>query len=511
MSTRKRNITRALLLVFIGILIGVIIVLSEQNYQLSNKVKVRYTTINRSTDDTTNLIGKSEIKTKSDVFQNVANRVIPTVVYIEASVPVKKLDMPEDENHSFNDDIWNRFLPEQEVQTVGSGIIITSNGYILTNRHVVANAEDHKVEVTLYDKRTFSGKVIGEDPSTDLAVVKIDQKNLHPITVGNSNTLKVGDWVLAIGNPFRLKSTVTAGIVSALNRDVNVINSSKRIENFIQTDAAINKGNSGGALVNVRGELVGINTAIATETGNYEGYGFAIPSNMAIKIARDIMEYGKVKRAYLGVKIQSVNSKSASKLGLQHIEGVEILNIDPKGSADKAGLKPNDVVLSVDGSAVNEYNQLQAKIAVLHPGDTAKLKVWRDGKTLDVNVPLMGVNENSFKKWLLADNKDPINISPNENGAFKYQSFELGFTVVALADSKDLNKFDLVITQVKDGSEAMKRGLKKNYIIRAVDGKSVNNLDNLKVLIRKGLSENQEILLKIEKDNGVIGYYELKN
>ncbi|HKJ31429.1 MAG TPA: Do family serine endopeptidase [Balneolales bacterium] len=513
MSKLNQHTAKAILLLFIGALIGIILVLTEQNYELRNKVKVRFATINQSPGDTTQLVNQVEQKmeTGSNIFQNVANKVVPTVVYIEASIPAKKLDMPNDGKHHFNDDIWDRFLPQREIETVGSGVIISSNGYILTNHHVVANAVDNEVQVTLYNKSTYTGKIVGEDDATDLAVVKINQSHLPAITVGNSDNLKIGDWVLAIGNPFRLKSTVTAGIVSALSRDVNVIDNSKRIENFIQTDAAINKGNSGGALVNDKGDLVGINTAIATETGNYEGYGFAIPSNMAIKVARDIIEYGKVKRAYLGVRIKSVNSKSAHKLGLKHIEGVEIVNIDPNGSADKAGIKPKDVVLSVNGERVNQYNELQAKIAVMHPGDVAKLKIWRKGKTFNVNVHLMGVNDQSFKKWLLTDKKEPINISPKDKSVFKSHSFNLGFTVVALADSENFNKFDLVITHVKKGSEASNQGLKKNDVIQAVDGTPVEKLEKLKELISSGLSKNHSVLLKVKKDNGVTGYYELQD
>lgn len=517
MTKPNSNTAKAILLLFIGALIGIILVLTEQNYELRNQVKVRFATINKAVGDTTQLIGKVEqnnhIGIGPNLFQKIASETVPAVVYIKASVPVKKLDESDGDNKKFNEDLWDRFFPQRDVQTVGSGVILTSNGYIITNRHVVAHAEDHEVQVTLYNKSTYTGKIVGEDPSTDLAVVKIDQDHLPTITVGDSDHLRVGDWVLAIGNPFRLKSTVTAGIVSALSRNVNVIDSQKGIEDFIQTDAAINKGNSGGALVDAKGQLVGINTAIATETGNYEGYGFAIPSNMAIKIAKDLIEYGKVKRAYLGVQIQSVNPKSAKKLGMKHIEGVEIVNIDPHGAADKAGMKPGDVVLAINGESVNQYNQLQAKIAVMHPGQIAKLKVWRKGNIFNVNVPLMGVSKKSFKHWLLPDKKEPnqMDINPGDKKVFKSYRFNLGFTVVALADSENFNKFDLVITEVKDGSEAQKQGLKKNYIILAVNGTQVSNIEKLKKLVIKSLSKTHKVLLKIKESHGVIGYYELRD
>lgn len=509
MAWRKGNITTGIFLVLIGVLIGVILVLLEQNITLRDKVDVKYTEIKRSDADTVSQFEQVNYRENRIDFHNIAKDVTPTVVYIEASVPLKDADLPKDGNHDFGDDFWNRFLPKREVETVGSGVLISSNGYILTNNHVVENAENNEVTVTLYDKRTFKGRIIGSDSSTDLAVVKIDQNHLPSITVGNSDDLEVGDWVLAIGNPFRLRSTVTAGIVSALGRDVSIIDDRMGIEDFIQTDAAINRGNSGGALVNEKGNLVGINTAIATETGNYEGYGFAIPSNLAIKVARDIIEYGKVRRAYLGVQLQPIGDERAKELGLNHIEGVEIVNVAKNGSAFKAGVRPHDVVLSVNGTDVNEYNQLVARIAVLSPGDTVHLKIWRDHKIINKEITL-GVYKNpSESSWMIGSRDRSLQIKPDNKKVFEYHTFEFGFTVVALADSKDFNKFNLVITDVKDGSEAQKRGLKKGYVILEVDNQPAGSISTLKKLISKGISEHHKVLLKIETSNGVTGYYEL--
>ncbi len=509
MAWRKSNITTGVFLVLIGILIGVILVLLQQNLTLRERVNVKYTEIKRSENDSTNQFEKVNYRSNRINFQDIAKAVTPTVVYIEASVPLKDADLPKDGKHDFGDDFWNRFLPKREVETVGSGVLISPNGYILTNNHVIENAENNEVTVTLYDKRTFTGRIIGSDSSTDLAVVKIDQKNLPSITVGNSDDLQVGDWVLAIGNPFRLRSTVTAGIVSALGRDVSIIDDQMGIEDFIQTDAAINRGNSGGALVNSNGNLVGINTAIATETGNYEGYGFAIPSNLAIKIAKDIIQYGKVKRAYLGVQLQPVGDKRSKELGLNHIEGVEIVNVAKNCSAYNAGIKPHDVVLAVNGMDVNEYNQLVARIAVLSPGDVVHLKIWRHHKILNKDITLGSYKSPSETKWVIGNNDNSLKIQPDNKKVFEYHSFDLGFTVVALADSKDFNKFNLVITEIKDGSEAQKRGLKKGYVILEVDNEPVNSISALKEVVSKGLSEHHKVLLKIEKSNGVTGYYEL--
>ncbi|HLR31577.1 MAG TPA: trypsin-like peptidase domain-containing protein, partial [Fodinibius sp.] len=264
--------------------------------------------------------------------------------------------------------------------------------------HVIERAVEEGIKVILNDKRTFSARVVGTDPSTDLAVMKIDALDLPAITIGNSNEVRVGEWVLAVGNPFRLRSTVTAGIVSALSRDMQIIQDRMRIESFIQTDAAINKGNSGGALVNTSGELIGVNTAIASMSGNYQGYGFAAPSNLALKVARDLIEYGEVHRALLGVTISTVDAEVADELAMDRIRGVLIQEIRRGGAADEFGLRPNDVVLSVNKSTVNESNQLQQKIAVLTPGETVQLRIWRDGQEFDKKVELGAMESDQVAK-----------------------------------------------------------------------------------------------------------------
>ena len=256
---------------------------------------------------------------------------------------------------------------------------------------MIAGTDDATIRVTLNDKRIFTARVVGRDPSTDLAVLKIESDGLPHVLVGDSDLVEVGDWVVAVGNPFRLRSTVTVGIVSALGRNVDIIADQMRIESFIQTDAAINRGNSGGALVNQFGELVGINTAIATENGAYQGYGFAIPSNMAFKISQDLIEFGSVKRGYLGVNIVSVGQDRAAQLGLPAIEGVEIVNILRNSAAESIGLRNNDVILSVDGVKVNEANHLQERVALRRPGEEVNLEIWRSGTTTTYTVLLNGL------------------------------------------------------------------------------------------------------------------------
>ncbi|MEL0011524.1 MAG: trypsin-like peptidase domain-containing protein, partial [Bacteroidota bacterium] len=318
------------------------------------------------------------------LFRKVADEVTPSVVFIETLIPV---DIPKDGNHNFTDEFWNRMLP-RSARSVGSGVIISSDGYILTNHHVIEGAEPDAIEVVLHDKRSYTARIIGSDPSTDLAVIKIDEHSLSAAIFGNSDFVQVGEWVMAVGNPFRLRATVTAGIVSALGRDVQIIDDLMRIESFIQTDAAINKGNSGGALVNTSGQLIGINTAIASQSGSYQGYGFAVPSNLAIKVASDIMTYGMVRRPLLGVQIQSVDYTRAIQLGMPEVVGVEILALNTEGAAELSGIKKGDVVLSVDGYPVNASNALQERIALKSPGDETILRIWRNQQILDYAVIL---------------------------------------------------------------------------------------------------------------------------
>ncbi len=323
-----------------------------------------------------------DIAALNTVFRQVADRVTPSVVYIEVETPPGR-----DRYHDFDEDeegfLWRYPLPE----AVGSGVLISAEGHVVTNHHVVEDAEH--VRVTLSDKRTFDARIVGADPSTDLAVLAIEGgENLPAILLGDSDGLHAGEWVLAVGNPFRLRSTVTAGIVSATGRQVNIIEDDYGIEDFIQTDAAINPGNSGGAVVNLHGELVGISTAIATETGSNQGYGFAVPVNLMTRVAGDIIEYGAVQRGYLGVRIQTVDAALAQRLGMDRIRGVYIAGIAYNGAASLAGIRSEDVILSVDERIVNAANELQSVIARRRPGDELVVQVWRDGEVRDLPVAL---------------------------------------------------------------------------------------------------------------------------
>lgn len=270
----------------------------------------------------------------------------------------------------------------------GSGVVISKDGYILTNNHVVDFADE--VTVTMVDGKDYKAKIVGRDPSTDLAVLKINVDNLEPLEYADSDKARVGEWVLAVGNPFEyLTSTVTAGIISAKGRDLNIIQGSKTIEQFIQTDAAINPGNSGGALVDAYGKLLGINTAIASQTGSYAGYSFAIPVNLAMRIADDIIKNeGDIERTSLGVEVFVLDESLAKDQGLSISEGLLVDNVGEGSAAQYAGILPNDVLVQIDGKPLKKFEDLKEKIDLAKVGDSIQLKVYRNGKYIDVPVRL---------------------------------------------------------------------------------------------------------------------------
>ncbi len=503
-----------ILLLLIGVLIGIILTFLRQGNISFDNTEVKFTEINRS-----------EIPAWSDedlekiddrfVFRSVANTVTPTVVYIETVVPSRSREIEgmEDDDES----IWRRFMPPRS-NTVGSGVLISGDGYILTNNHVVEHAVRDGISITLKDKRIFDARIVGRDPSTDLAVLKIDGENFPQITIGNSSNLDVGEWVLAVGNPFRLQSTVTAGIVSALGRDVQIIDDALRIESFIQTDAAINRGNSGGALVNTSGELIGINTAIASQSGSYQGYGFAVPSNLAMKVAQDIIEFGEVRRGMLGITIQSVDERIARRAGLDEIRGVILAEVGEDGAAGKAGLSASDIILEVNGEPVDESNQLQEKVAMFRPGDVITLSIWRDGERLERDVELDELErpepvEMTFDEPEIRPEEeeffDELPEDRNGSGIVHGQFEEYGFSVRGLASPESPQEFEFFIHRIAPNSIAKNRGLKVGYEIIEMDGKPVKTLEEIEKRISKAQKENRSLKLKIETESGATGYYSL--
>ena len=323
-------------------------------------------------------------------FTKAAERAMPAVVHIKSTESRQNAAQRQRQTNPFRfffgDDYFSPDDYARPRSGTGSGVIFTADGYILTNNHVVEFADEF--EVTLFDNREFKARLIGADPSSDMAVLKIDAQDLPAIELGNSDEVKVGEWALAVGNPFDLTSTVTAGIISAKSRDINIIRKGAPIESFIQTDAAVNPGNSGGALVDVNGRLIGINSAIATPTGVFAGYSFAIPINLAQRIADDLIKYGKYKRAYLGVDIATMDSNLANELNLPYSQGIWIKTLDPQGSAAAAGIQENDIITKLNGKNVTTVPELMEFVGRSKAGETIQITLVRNGKQKEVPVRL---------------------------------------------------------------------------------------------------------------------------
>lgn len=317
-------------------------------------------------------------------FSDVASQTIDGVVHIR-TVQSRLTPLYQ----SFFGFYINQGMQRREYSAYGSGVIISADGYIVTNNHVVQDAE--RISVTLNDKRVLQAQLVGNDPATDLALIKIEATGLKPISFGNSDSARVGQPVLAIGNPFNLTSTVTAGIISAKARNMGIIDNTQGespIESFIQTDAAVNPGNSGGALVDSKARLIGIVTAIASADGYYTGYSFAIPSNLAQKVTNDLKKYGHVQRGYLGVNVYEMTAEKAKQMGLSDVRGLLIGRIVPNAAADKAGLKRGDLLLSINYTEVNSFAEMMQELGRFAPGDHVRVTYYRDGKTHAATVTL---------------------------------------------------------------------------------------------------------------------------
>ena len=323
-------------------------------------------------------------------FTRAAEKSMASVVHIKATESKENAIQRQRESNPFRyffgDDIFNFDDYARPRSGTGSGVIYSRDGYIITNNHVVEFADEFTV--TLHDERQFNARLVGRDADTDLAVIKIDAGNLPAINLGNSDDVRVGEWALAVGNPFDLTSTVTAGIISAKGRDINIIQGRSAIESFIQTDAAVNPGNSGGALVDVNGKLIGINTAIATPTGTFAGYSFAIPVNLVSRIADDLIKYGKFRRAYLGVDITPMDEELAQELEVPFSPGVAIVGLDPEGSAARAGVLNKDIIVGVNGKNVTGLPELREFIGRSKVGETITITVMRSGRKQDIPVRL---------------------------------------------------------------------------------------------------------------------------
>jgi serine protease Do len=460
----------------LGVIIGIILTFSLNidskgmaGKQNSGKIYVENTAMQTAAGD-----NQSQNVTNfnpNTAFVEVVKKVRPSIVTIYTTRNIK---VPANPWHrffrefGFDNDRGDQNEEEQEFQQggLGSGIIINKEGYILTNSHVIKDVDE--LTVKLVDDEEYKAKVIGIDPTTDVALIQIKADNLPIAILGNSDQLQIGEWVLAIGSPLELNFTVTAGIVSALGRDINIIQDRQgfSIENFIQTDAAINPGNSGGALVNINGEVIGVNSAIATPTGNYIGYGFAIPINLAKTVVDDFIKYGEVRRGYIGVSIKPMTQVIAKGVGLDKPRGVFINDVLKGQAADKAGIKPGDVILEVDGVEMHQPNQLQAKISSYDPGDKVELMIWRDGKQKSFQV-------------ILQSREGELTLTTEKRKQKESKIENLGLRVKDLT-SDELNKLDLesgvLLQSIQTTSPAFKEGLRTGDVIYKIDGKAVESV-----------------------------------
>ena len=358
----------------------------------------------------------------------------------------------------------DKYSKPREVSGYGSGVIISSDGYIITNNHVVENAD--AVEVILNDKRTFAAKVVGRDPSTDIALLKVKADGLPTIKYGDSDQLKLGEWVLAVGNPFNLTSTVTAGIVSAKGRDLGLIEGPYRIESFIQTDAALNMGNSGGALVNTKGLLVGITSAIISPSGAYSGNSFAIPVSIVKKVVEDLRQFGAVQRAIIGVNIKNLDSDDTDKPDNNELKGVLITGTAKDGAAEAAGLHENDVITKFDGIEVNSVSELQVQVAKHRPGDNATITYMRKGKEATVPIVLKNVSGNTSV------------VTADMNGEVVFGA-RLG--ILGSSDRREFNvDYGVKVLDINEG-KFKDLGIKKGYIILSVNGKKVKDASEVRL------------------------------
>jgi Do/DeqQ family serine protease len=452
---------------------------NENHIQVPSNYPVKFASLNgMALEASADFIKASEIS-------------LPAVVHVKTEYAPQQQQLYYDPFHNF---MWGQPQNPQPQMGSGSGVIISGDGYIVTNNHVIKDAD--KVEVTLYDKRTYKAKVIGKDPATDIALLKIEEKDLPYLLYGNSDEVKVGEWVLAVGNPFNLTSTVTAGIVSAKARNMNMLEDDPDhnmypVESYIQTDAAVNPGNSGGALVNTRGQLVGINSAIASNTGSYTGYSFAVPVNLAKKVVNDLLEFGKVQRAFLGISIRDIDSKliAEKKLG-SDTKGIYVTGISEGGGAADAGVQEGDIILKIGDVEVNNVPELQEQIGHFRPGDKVVMKLRRNGEEKTLPVTL---RSKSGDTMLAKAGKNEVLSLLGAN-----------FETVTEADMKRLGLSGGVKIIGLDAGKLRSAGIKEGFIITGIDKKRIMSLDDVKSAL-----DNKEggVLIEGIYTNGMKAYY----
>lgn len=430
----------------------------------------------------TNLNQNALYAAENTDFIKVAEESLNAVVHVK-NISIQTIRDP------FSEYFYGRSAERKFEQIgTGSGVIISSDGYIVTNNHVVQNASD--IEITLNNKKKYKAKLIGADTNNDIALIKIDAKEMPYIPFGNSDNVKVGEWVLAVGNPYNLTSTVTAGIVSAKGRELGGNNN---IDSFIQTDAAVNQGNSGGALVNTRGELIGINTAISSLNGGFVGYSFAIPSNIAKKIIEDLIEFGSVQKAYLGIYYEELNDEKAKALKVESVEGILITNIIENGAAKEAGLLVNDIIVKINDNKIAKFGDLNGQLKSKRPGEIIKITVMRKGSPRELNVKL----KNQFGK---------VDI-----GKFDFTQFYIGD--VKPIGNQEISKFKinngLIIKKLTNTILKERFGIKNGDIILGIDDNIVKTEKELEYYLEKGQNK-QYVILQIFTGNNQVEYVPIK-
>ncbi|MEJ6506492.1 MAG: Do family serine endopeptidase [Crocinitomicaceae bacterium] len=424
-------------------------------------------------------------------FKEASKKTINSVVHVTTKVV----------QTTFQRDIFQEFFYgpgaggkeyKQGGAGAGSGVIISSEGYIVTNNHVIEDASE--IEVILNDNSKYTAKVIGTDPATDIAVIKIEASDLSAIALGNSDELAIGEWVLAVGNPFNLTSTVTAGIVSAKARNINLLNNPNKnvvpIESFIQTDAAVNPGNSGGALVNTNGELVGINTAIASQTGSYTGYSFAVPVNLVQKVMRDLIDYGIVQRGYLGVQIADINQELKTEKNMPNLKGVYVSKVIDDGGAEKAGIREGDVILKIGAKELNSVAALQEEIGKMRPGDK-------------VAVTLRNNKGETVTKEIVLRNKEGHTKLVSKAEIKKNVALGASFENLSSSEKKSLKiDYGVKIKTLTPG-KLKSLGLTEGIIITKINNEPVRDIEQL---TKKLNDSNRGILLEVMSQSGKRDY-----
>ncbi len=480
MNTEKKINLRPIILQLLGGAVGGFLAIALFFYMMPSQ-QISMTTDSEEdskfTHLTKNYVGVNFGETD---FSEIAQTAIEAVVHVKTTYYT-----------DYDNPFYNYFYgggadaKPLEEEASGSGVIISEDGYIVTNNHVIEDATT--LTVVLNNKKSYTAKVIGRDQTTDIALIKIEETGLQTLKFGNSDELKIGEWVLAVGNPFNLTSTVTAGIVSAKARNLDILSKSYAIESFIQTDAAVNPGNSGGALINVKGELIGINTAIASYTGSYSGYSFAVPATIVQKVVADILEYGIVQRAMLGVTIKEIDDAFAKELKIDDLQGVYIESVTDNGAAKEAGILAGDIIVKIGGQKIGEVTEMQEKLGQLRPGDVVIVTVKRDNELKDISVTLK--NQKGGTE-LVKNSKIDI----------------LGATFAELSEIEltELNiKNGIKVVELKSG-KFLKAGIKVGFVITKVNDKKILTTNDLEteINISKG-----GVYIEGMYPDGTISYY----